>query len=129
MKHRSGLSKFRLSNHRLTIETGRHGREKLEKEECLCPLCEIPAVEDEIHFLVRCQTYNEIRSNLFDEEMSQIIESPMDDKEKFVKLMRQSTQIAKFIHHAMELRMELIEIYYIFPCKFFFTVVLYLLYF
>ena len=62
-KHRVALSKFRPSNHELMIEVGRHKR--VPKEERLCPLCPNPVVEDEIHFLLNCQSLNDIRKTLF----------------------------------------------------------------
>ena len=37
VKDRTSLSKFRLSNHKLLIETGRH--ENLNKEDRICPFC------------------------------------------------------------------------------------------
>ena len=46
------LTKFRLSNHRLMIERGRHL--KLDVEDRKCPMCEIN-IEDEKHFLITCR--------------------------------------------------------------------------
>ena len=45
-KRRQKLTKLRLSNHQLMIETGRH--KKLPKDERICQLCHY-GVEDEIH--------------------------------------------------------------------------------
>ena len=45
---RKQVSKLRLSNHTLLIETGRH--QKIPKEIGFCPFCQ-NAVETEIHFL------------------------------------------------------------------------------
>merc|ERR1712240_795106 len=47
---RSHVTKFRLSNHRLAIETGRHTTPKTPKEERFCQFCP-GKVEDEYHFL------------------------------------------------------------------------------
>ena len=57
IKHRVSLSKFRLSNHRLLIEVGRHL--KLPKLERVCPSCTPSIVEDEIHSLIKCSLYRE----------------------------------------------------------------------
>ena len=45
-KDRISMTKFRLSNHLLMIEKGRH--QNLEWHDRICPLC--PLVEDEIDF-------------------------------------------------------------------------------
>ena len=55
---RAKITKFRLSNHNLRIETGRH--EKIDKEERFCPFCP-EKVEDEKHFLLVCPIYCHLR--------------------------------------------------------------------
>jgi coproporphyrinogen III oxidase len=49
------LSKLRISNHNLEIERGRH--RGLQAKERICKLC-LKEVEDEIHFLLKCEAYN-----------------------------------------------------------------------
>ena len=61
VKLRINLTKFRLSNHSLMIEKGRYTG--LKPEERLCPFCP-NLVEDEIHFLLNCHTYRNIRESL-----------------------------------------------------------------
>ena len=58
------LTKFRLSNHKLMIETGRH--QKVPKTERFCPFC-YGMIEDEIHFLINCKQYDALRGPLFKE--------------------------------------------------------------
>ena len=48
------VTKFRLSNHRLMIEVGRH--QGLNIEDRICPLCSA-SVENESHFLLSCPIY------------------------------------------------------------------------
>ena len=48
IKYRSALTKLRLSNHPLFIETGRHS--KTERHQRFCPFCP-NFIEDEMHFL------------------------------------------------------------------------------
>ena len=63
------LSKFRISNHCLRIETGRHERktgingknETLPRGERICKYCSLDRVEDEIHFLFECPLYSASR--------------------------------------------------------------------
>ena len=59
---RIAMSKFRLSNHTLLIETGRH--QGIPAPERKCPFCP-EHIEDEFHFLINCPTYNTLRNNLF----------------------------------------------------------------
>ena len=49
IRHRMTLTKLRLSNHKLAIETGRYIRPYRKPEERICPICKND-VEDEIHF-------------------------------------------------------------------------------
>ena len=58
IQHRITLTKLRLSNHKLAIETGRYVRPYKKPEERICPICK-KDVEDEIHFLTLCPAYQE----------------------------------------------------------------------
>ena len=56
-KIRSALTKFRLSDHKLHIESSRHCNPCRPIEEYLCKICNKQEIEDEIHFLVNCSFY------------------------------------------------------------------------
>ena len=58
---RTQLTRFRLSNHNLMIEIGRH--KGIPKDQRYCPFCQ-NKVETEIHFLLDCPTYNALRQRL-----------------------------------------------------------------
>ena len=58
VQDRSLVTKFRLSNHRLMIEVGRH--DDTAEEERFCPFCP-QAVEHESHFMFTCPTYSHLR--------------------------------------------------------------------
>ena len=60
IKERVSMTKFRLSNHKLMIEKGRH--RNLDKTMRVCPFC--TSVEDEIHFLSKCEVFRYIRTDL-----------------------------------------------------------------
>ena len=62
---RTTLTKYRLSEHSLAIEVGRHRQTWLPKENRLCPHCEQGTVETELHFLTQCTKYEDIRLNYF----------------------------------------------------------------
>ena len=59
-KLRRILSKFRLSNHVLEIEKGRH--RNMKRHERLCPFCKNNE-ESEIHFLIQCPIYANLCKN------------------------------------------------------------------
>ena len=54
-KHRSALSEFRCGVAPIRIETGRY--EHLVENERLCQLCNLKAVESEVHGLMHCNRY------------------------------------------------------------------------
>ena len=62
-RNRQIISKFLCSNHKLRIETGRHSKPKIPREQRICQLCEVNKVEDEHHFILECQAYEEIRKD------------------------------------------------------------------
>ena len=53
------ISRWRLSNHNLLIETGRYTRPKTPRENRLCVVCN--ELEDEHHAIFVCNLYNAIR--------------------------------------------------------------------
>ena len=56
--------RFVTRNHYLRIETGVWQSPKIPREERVCRACN--ELEDEIHFLLFCDKYDEIRRKLFD---------------------------------------------------------------
>ena len=64
-RHRIALTKLRLSNHKLVIETGRYSKPFKKPAERTCPVCKIE-IEDEYHFLNICPAYQEKQCSLLD---------------------------------------------------------------
>ena len=60
-KYRVALSKLRLSAHSLLIETVRYCRNRVDRNERRCTLCD---TGDEYHFILICHKYNDIRALL-----------------------------------------------------------------
>ena len=60
---RKAVTKFRCSDHNLCIETGRHKNIKLGER--VCTTFDDHVLEDEIHFLLECKAYKEIREEFF----------------------------------------------------------------
>ena len=57
--------KFKRSNHSLYIETGRYYNPLMPRERPLCKFCSANETEDELHFLLKCNFYNDIRQLFF----------------------------------------------------------------
>ena len=55
------IAKLRCSSHCLEIEKGRH--RNIPREARLCKMCPDNIIEDEIHFLVGCKTYNKVKTD------------------------------------------------------------------
>jgi hypothetical protein len=70
--HRIAINKFRLGNHKLRIETGRHTIPKTPINLRICSFCHSNEVENEIHFLFSCQLYDSLRLKFFNEITKQI---------------------------------------------------------
>ena len=58
------LSKFRCCNLPLAIETGRFTKPKTPLTDRLCIYCDSHLVEDEMHLLIDCEFYSDIRFDL-----------------------------------------------------------------
>ena len=92
---------MRLSNHPLLIETGR--RSRIERPLRLCPFCPT-MIEDELHFLIQCPTYKEMRDKHFPPTV--LYNTEISDKEKFHYMLKKEDlfMTAKFIFDAFEYR-------------------------
>ena len=55
------LTKLRLSSHNLKIETGRYGRNRIERNQRYCDFCNTTDIEDEYHFVCVCPAYSDLR--------------------------------------------------------------------
>ena len=86
------ISRIRCYSHNLEIERGRH--KDLPREERVCKICQNGSVEDELHFLIECETYDYLR------DLYQMYET---DLRNFLKAEDQS-KLAKYLLSAFELR-------------------------
>ena len=105
IEDRISLTKIRLSNHKLNIEVGRHG--KIPKNERYCPFCPT-LIEDEMHFLLLCPAYSTNRAELLDEVNRGM--QQMDQESLFAFLMTNSDIIhitANFLKTAIHIRVSL----------------------
>ena len=61
--HRSAFSRFRCGVAPIRLEKGRY--ERLPEAESVCPFCN-SEIENEIHVMLNCPLYDDIRYNLFE---------------------------------------------------------------
>jgi hypothetical protein len=82
--HRKALTRLRVSNHKLKIETGRH--QGINIEQRTCDVCKV--LEDEKHFITECEKFKEARQKLYDVtiNMCQNFEN-LNNDDKLVYLM------------------------------------------
>ena len=64
--HRIAINKFRLGNHKLRVETGRHTIPKTPINLRICSFCHSNEVENGIHFLFSCQLYIKFFNDITD---------------------------------------------------------------
>ena len=108
IKDRVALSKLRLSNHKLHIETGRY--QHLDKTLRFCPFCK-DQVEDEIHFVISCPTFTTLREPLF-LYIQEAVENfqYLTNEQKFISILTNPTEaVGRFVRTIMEIRDFLIN--------------------
>ena len=98
---RKSLAKLRLGILSLHIETGRYFRPRLPAEERLCKICNSGEIEDESHFLLKCQKYNFERHLLIHKLPNPNTFFTLTDKDKLDLLLNNSylaKSTSKFIY-------------------------------
>ena len=108
IRHRVTLTKLRISDHRLKVETGRYTRPYTELERRVCEQCN-DGIEDEAHFLLSCPKYNEERQTIFDlvksRSKTNLLELNNEERLKFFldpKIL--TKQIAKYCNKISQIR-------------------------
>ena len=101
-KYRSSICKFRVSSHRLLIETGRY--HSIPRHERICKNCTRNVVEDEIHFLIQCDKFSQEREKFLKLVYSKVNAfSNLSEKEKFYWILncedsKVLNALGKFLH-------------------------------
>ena len=86
---RRTMTLFRSGTLPLAIETGRYSRPQIPLNERLCKLCYNTAAENEIHFLMNCSLYSDIRFELFQSAKCLIDRfETLTNIEKFTSIMK-----------------------------------------
>ena len=96
VKHRQSLTRYRLSSHSLSIETGRH--KSIKRDSRICPFC-VDIVEDEVHFLLECPSYNTVETKYPDLDTKNLL---LDNFDKISFLMDENNirRTASLIHES-----------------------------
>ena len=102
------VTKFRLSNHKLMIEVGRH--QGLNIEDRLCPLCR-DSVENEFHFLFSCPIYQYQRVLFLNPITTKHPNFPLWSNAHKMELIMTNTNydVANYIAKSLEIREFLIN--------------------
>ena len=101
-KYRKALTRFRISAHKLRIETGRH--DNTPRENRICEQCNTNTIENEYHFLLVCPRYRELRIKYI---KRYFFSWPTTNKFETLLLSSNTktiSNVAKFIYHASTLR-------------------------
>ena len=103
--YRNQVTKLRLSNHSLRIETGR--RNKIPRELRFCPFCP-NLVEDESHFLLFCPTYACLRTPLWNihDEINPMFKFYSSNMKLKYLMMNIDKDLALYITNCFELRKQ-----------------------
>lgn len=122
IRHKIALTRFRLSNHNLLIETGRHLRPKLERHDRKCFVCK-NEIENELHFVTKCPVYSNERKALYEslEYNSKCFKELRTEEHKFLFIMTNENEnvmakLAKFIFNSMQIREKVIKIENVHKC-------------
>ena len=115
MKHKKAISRFRLSNHTLMIEKGRHL--KIEKIKRTCYFCK-EKVENEEHFLLNCPQYcpqRKILENVCTENC--IRYRNLTEEQKFIFIMSNENEmiikaLGKFLTDSFNIREKMIMYFF-----------------
>ena len=101
---RRQLTRFRISNHRLLIEESRH--RGIDPTDRTCKFCDMNCVENEIHFLLVCPLYHNLRVKYtlipehlgFYQSYNNFIKIMLSENEKVIR------NLASFVYKAFQLR-------------------------
>ena len=114
---RIALSRFRLSNHALMIEKGRHVRPKVDRDKRFCNFCKIE-IEDETHFLLRCPLYSPKRTVLQNAcRINCCRFDSLTNDQKFIFIMSNENEtilktLCKFLYDSTILREKMMEYFF-----------------
>ena len=115
-KHRRALTRFRVSSHSLEIENGRHCKPKIPVDQRLCKCCTSQSIEDEVHFLIQCELYADLRQELLT-KISGVCDNfkRQRPEDQFYSLMTSENSLivswlAKYVYDCMSKRKQFLTL-------------------
>ena len=107
---RSYLAQFRFGILPLHIETGRYIGRPIHERICIVCGPDANEVEDEIHFLLKCSKYNDLRQCLFIKAYNKNNDfNTFTDDEKLIFLLNNAyIYTARYIYNAFQRRKSII---------------------
>ena len=116
-KYRRTYIQFRAGVAPINIEVLRYAKNKyIPANQRFCEVCDVKAIEDEMHLLCNCLAYNDVRDNLYDEVTHNYADFvKLNNNEQFVYLMSDATcfkPVAKALYHMMMKRTDILYINY-----------------
>ena len=104
VKHRKAMTRLRISAHRLAIERGRYNNIPIEDR--VCTTCQGRILEDEYHFLMICNKYDDTRRSMMNAINDKCDHfKHLSDYDKFIYLLSAGCDIAaitaNFIHKCL----------------------------
>ena len=112
---RQAMTRLRISNHTLFIESGRHTNPPIPPQERLCTLCNLRDVEDEPHFLITCSRFSHLKHNMLATANSiNPCFKYLSSKDKSIYILTSTNEnliccSAKYIYNSMKLRSSLLS--------------------
>ena len=94
---RDWLTRYRVSAHRLRVETGRYSSPVTPLSDRICLYCDSKECDTEEHFILKCQTFT-IKRNCFFGRMSALIPdfADLSDRDKLLSVLCPcTTEVAK----------------------------------
>ena len=111
------MTRLRVSAHRLNIETQRFNGKNcyIPETQRVCGCCDLREKEDELHFMIKCPRYKDLREIVFREVSQQNghFNSYLEDQKLIWLLSNEDIEtskiVARFISESMEIRSQMLK--------------------
>ena len=100
-EQRKLMTKFRICNHQLAVETGRYGKQKTQINERLCNYCNTSETETEEHMLLHCPRYSSLREQFFSKLSGETNVNTLNTSTSMVNLLSSNNPQLRFIYQSL----------------------------
>ena len=101
-ENRRLLAMFRAGSLPLAIETGRYSRPQIPLEQRICAHCGKNEIENEMHFLIECSLYDDLRFDFFQLVSSYITNFCLMSREDKFKQIMNCNEMSLSVHCTMQ---------------------------